>query len=162
MPFDPSVSADHRTHQTSGHTRLHTHTHTSIILKHKPYTDIQTYRQTHTHTHTHTHTLIILHHKPYTNMKANTHTHTHIPLDYLTVYVFDHVDAEAVSGDGGEHLPGAGPPGQVMWWTPGCDGTEQQLQVVLLGQLLRRGHVITQLHQDLQTERKREERERKR
>lgn len=66
-----------------------------------------------------------------------------------TVDVFDHVDAEAVSGDGGEHLPGASPPGQVVWRTPGCDGTEQQLEVVLLSQLLRRGHKGAELHQNL-------------
>lgn len=71
----------------------------------------------------------------------------------LTVYVFDHVDTEAVSGDGGEHLSSAGPPGQVVWRAPGCDGTEEKLQVVLLGQLLRRRHVVTQLHQDLLEER---------
>ena len=69
--------------------------------------------------------------------------------------VFDHVDAEAVSGDGGEHLPGALPPGQVVGGAPGGDGTEQQLEVVLLGQLLGRGHEGAQLHQDLHTERKR-------
>lgn len=65
------------------------------------------------------------------------------------MYVFDHVDAEAVSRDGGEHLPGASPPGQVMGGAPGGDGTEQQLEVVLLGQLLRRRHECAELHQDL-------------
>lgn len=71
-----------------------------------------------------------------------------------TVYVFDHVDAEAVSGDSGEHLPSASPPGQVVGGTPGCDGTEQQLEVILLGQLLRRRHKGAELHQNL-AERKR-------
>lgn len=42
-----------------------------------------------------------------------------------TVDVFDHVDAEAVSGDGGEHLAGTPPPGQVVRGTPGGDGTKQ-------------------------------------
>ena len=65
------------------------------------------------------------------------------------MYVFDHVDAEAVSGDGGEHLPRAPPPGQVVGGAPGRDGAEQQLQVVLLGQLLRRRHEGAELHQDL-------------
>lgn len=63
--------------------------------------------------------------------------------------VFDHVDAEAVSGDGGEHLPGAPPPGQVVRGAPGGDGTEEQLEVVFLGQLLGRGHKRAQLHHDL-------------
>lgn len=42
-----------------------------------------------------------------------------------TVDVFDHVDAEAVSGDGGEHLASTPPPGQVVRRTPGGDGTKQ-------------------------------------
>lgn len=63
--------------------------------------------------------------------------------------VFDHVDAEAMAGDGGEHLPSAPPPGQVVWGAPGGDGTEEQLEVVFLGQLLGRGHERAQLHQDL-------------
>lgn len=42
-----------------------------------------------------------------------------------TVDVFDHVDAEAVSGDGGEHLPSTPPPGQVVRRTPGGDGAKQ-------------------------------------
>lgn len=67
----------------------------------------------------------------------------------LTVDVLDHVDAEAVSGDGGEHLAGAPPPGQVVGGAPGGDGTEEQLEVIFLGQLLGRGHKRAQLHQDL-------------
>ena len=78
------------------------------------------------------------------------HMHVH------TVYVFDHVDTEAMPRDGGEHLPRAPPPGQVVGGAPGGDGTEQQLEVVLLGQLLRRRHKGAELHQDLQ-ERKGEE-----
>lgn len=74
----------------------------------------------------------------------------------LTVYVFDHVDAEAVSGDGGEHLSCAPPPGQVVRGAPGRYGTEQQLQVVLLGQLLCWGDEGAQLHQDLQRQKKKE------
>jgi len=35
--------------------------------------------------------------------------------------------------------------------TPGGDGTEEELEVILLGQLLRRRHKATQLHQDLKT-----------
>lgn len=66
------------------------------------------------------------------------------------MYVFHHVDAESVSGDGGEHLPGASPPRQVVGGAPGGDGTEQQLEVILLGQLLRRRHKCAQFHQDLQ------------
>lgn len=73
------------------------------------------------------------------------------------MYVFDHVDAEAVSGDGGEHLPSAPPPGQVVRRAPGGDGTEQQLEVVLLGQLLRRRHKGTELHQDLHKRRREQE-----
>lgn len=42
-----------------------------------------------------------------------------------TMDVFDHVDAEAVSGDGGEHLASTPPPGQVVRRTPGGDGTKQ-------------------------------------
>lgn len=68
----------------------------------------------------------------------------------FTMYVFDHVDAEAVSGDGGEHLAGAPPPGQVVGGAPGGDGTEEELEVVLLRQLLRRRHEGAELHQDLQ------------
>ena len=68
----------------------------------------------------------------------------------FTMYVFDHVDAQAVSGDSGEHLPCTPPPGQVVGGAPGGDGTEQQLKVVLLGQFLRRRHKGAQLHQDLQ------------
>ena len=69
----------------------------------------------------------------------------------LTVDVFDHVDAEAVAGDGGQHLPSAPPPGQVVRRTPGGDGAEEELEVVLLGQLLGRRHKATQLHQDLRS-----------
>lgn len=65
------------------------------------------------------------------------------------MYVFDHVDAEAVAGDSGEHLPRAPPPGQVVGGAPGCDGTEQQLEVVLLSQLLRRRYKGAELHQNL-------------
>ena len=68
----------------------------------------------------------------------------------ITVYVFDHVDTQAVSGDGGQHLPRAPPPGQVVGGTPGGDGTEQQLEVILLGQLFSRRHKGAELHQDLQ------------
>lgn len=75
--------------------------------------------------------------------------HTHRTSEH-TVYVFHHVDAESVSGDGGEHLPGASPPRQVVGGAPGGDGTEQQLEVILLGQLLRRRHKCAQFHQDLQ------------
>lgn len=66
-----------------------------------------------------------------------------------TMYVFDHVDTEAMSGDGGEHLPCALPPGQVVGGAPRSDGTEEQLEVILLGQLLRRGHKVTEFYQDL-------------
>lgn len=68
----------------------------------------------------------------------------------FTVYVFDHVDTEAMSGDGGEHLPSAPPPGEVVGGAPGGDGTEKQLEVVLLGQLLGRRHKGAELHQNLQ------------
>lgn len=68
----------------------------------------------------------------------------------FTVDVLDHVDAEAVPGDGGEHLRRAPSPGQVVGGTPGGDGAEQQLQVVLLGQLLRRRHEGAELYQDLE------------
>lgn len=63
--------------------------------------------------------------------------------------VFDHIDTESVSGDGGKHLACAPPPGQVVRGAPGGYGTEQQLQVVLLGQLLRRRHKGAEFHQDL-------------
>lgn len=62
------------------------------------------------------------------------------------MYVFNHVDTEAMSGDGGQHLPRTPPPGQVVGGAPGGDGTEQKLQVVFLGQLLRRGHKGAELH----------------
>lgn len=68
-----------------------------------------------------------------------------------TMYVFHHVDAEAMAGDGGEHLSGTPPPGKVVRRAPGGDGTEQQLEVVLLGQLLRRRHEGAELHQNLQS-----------
>lgn len=42
-----------------------------------------------------------------------------------TMYVFDHVDAEAMSGDGCEDLASTPPPGQVVRGAPGGDGTEQ-------------------------------------
>lgn len=63
--------------------------------------------------------------------------------------VFDHIDTEAMARDGGENLPSTPPPGQVVGGAPGGDGTEQQLQIVLLSQLLRRGHEGAELHQDL-------------
>lgn len=70
-----------------------------------------------------------------------------------TMYVFDYIDAEAMSGDCGENLPRAPPPRQVVGGAPGGDGTEQQLEVILLGQLLRGRHKCAKLHQDLQKER---------
>lgn len=63
--------------------------------------------------------------------------------------VLDNIDAEAVSGDGGEYFSGALPPGQIVWGAPGGDGTEEQLEVILLGQFLCRRHKAAQLHQDL-------------
>lgn len=63
--------------------------------------------------------------------------------------VLDDVDAEAVSGDRHEHLAGALPPGQVVRRTPGCDGTEEQLQVIFLCQFFSRRHKTAQLYQDL-------------
>lgn len=49
-------------------------------------------------------------------IQTHVNKHTHVCMityrtSVYTVYVFDHVDAEAVSGDSGEHLPGASPPG---------------------------------------------------
>lgn len=66
--------------------------------------------------------------------------------------VFDNVDAEAVSRDCHEHLAGALPPGQVVRRTPGRDGAEEQLQVILLRQFFSRRHETAQLHQDLRGE----------
>lgn len=66
------------------------------------------------------------------------------------MYVLDHIDTQTVSGDYGKHFPRAPPPGQVVGRTPGGDGTEQQLEVVFLGQLLGRRHKGAELHQDLQ------------
>lgn len=54
--------------------------------------------------------------------------------------VFDDVDAEAVSGDCHKHLAGALPPWQVVRRTPRRDGTEEQLQVILLRQFFGRRH----------------------
>lgn len=65
------------------------------------------------------------------------------------MYVFDHVYAEAVSGDGGEHLPRTPPPRQIVGGAPGGDGTEQQLEVIFLGQLLGRRHEGAEFHQNL-------------
>lgn len=66
-----------------------------------------------------------------------------------TMYVFDHIDTEAVSGDGCEHLPCTPPPRQVVRGAPRGDGTEQQLEVIFLGQLLGRRHECAEFHQNL-------------
>lgn len=91
------------------------------------------------------------------NKKANTCSQmSFICCTFVhTMYVFDYIDAEAMSGDCGEHLPCTPPPRQVMGGAPGGDGTEQQLEVILLGQLLRGRHKCAKLHQDLQKERTR-------
>lgn len=65
------------------------------------------------------------------------------------MYIFDHVDTEAVSGDGGEHLPRTPPPRQVVGGAPRGDGTEQKLEVIFLGQLLSRRHKCAEFDQDL-------------
>ena len=40
-----------------------------------------------------------------------------------------------------------------MGWTPAGDGTEEQGEVILVSQLLGRGHVTAQPHEDLETHR---------
>lgn len=79
---------------------------------------------------------------------VQTSTQSHTDASH-TVDVFDHVDTEAVSGDGGEHLPRTPPPRQVVGGAPRGDGTEQQLEVVLLGQFFGGGHKCAEFHQDL-------------
>lgn len=80
------------------------------------------------------------------NLPSETHP---CQANIHTVYIFDHVDTEAVSGDGGEHLPRTPPPRQVVGGAPRGDGTEQKLEVIFLGQLLSRRHKCAEFYQDL-------------
>lgn len=64
----------------------------------------------------------------------------------LTVNILHHVDAQPVAGDGHEDLPGTLPPGQVIGGAPRGYCTEQELQVILLGQLLRRRNETAELY----------------
>lgn len=93
--------------------------------------------------------MFVLHEVPRYLHIVNVWTTIKNKRDLHTMYVFDHVDAEAVTGDGGEHLPGAPPPWQVVGGAPRGDGTEQKLQVVLLSQLLCWRHEGAELHQNL-------------
>lgn len=86
----------------------------------------------------------------YIRCGSNGHSKTHKCQAYVhTVYVFDHIDTEAVSGDGCEHLPRTPPPRQVVGGAPRGDGTEQQLEVIFLGQLLGGRHECAEFHQNL-------------
>lgn len=90
------------------------------------------------------------HVKMYIRCDSTPHSKTHKCQAHVhTVYVFDHIDAEAMSGNSGEHLPRTPPPRQVVGGAPRGDGTEQQLQVIFLGQLLSRRHECAEFNQNL-------------
>lgn len=67
-----------------------------------------------------------------------------------TMDVFDYVNAKSVAGNGCQHLACTPSPGQVVGWTPRSDGTEEQLKVVFLSQLLSWRNEVAELHKDLQ------------
>ena len=72
-------------------------------------------------------------------------------VNVLTVYVLDNQWGQAMSGQRHQHLSSTLPPRNIVWWAPTGDGTEQQCQVVLPGQLLGWRAVTTQSYQHLTT-----------